>query len=214
MHTIYRWVWAHCKHSLKLFKPYLRHPELRRKYGTKRRACQRELARKRRVEQRPAGCTNRTRYGHWEGDTICGAKNTGRMVTLVERKSGYLLAAWVPDGSMAEFRDAAVHLLLTMPPKFRCSLTLDNGSEMNEFESLERRTSTVVYFAHPYHAWERGTNENTNGLLRQFFPKGSDFSLITPARLDRAVNLLNTRPRKRLNAETPAERLRKLGVAI
>jgi IS30 family transposase len=214
LHTIYRWLWNHGKQALALFKPYLRHPAMRRKYGTKRRERQRELARKRWIEQRPKSATNRSRYGHWEGDTVCGAKNSGRLVTLVERKSGYLLAAFVPDGSMASFRDAATQLLQTIPPPFRRTLTLDNGSEMNEFEVIERQTGTTIYFAHPYHSWERGTNENTNGLLRQFFPKGSDFTGTTKEQVDLAVHLLNTRPRKRLNAETPAERLGRLGVAI
>lgn len=166
LHTIYRWIWGHGKLSLRNFRPYLRHPSLRRRYGTKRREQQRELAKKRWIEQRPKGATNRSRYGHWEGDTICGAKNSGRLVTLVERKSGYLLAAHVTDGNMASFRDAASSLLMRLPPYIRHTLTLDNGSEMNDFESLERRTGTTIYFAHPYHSWERGTNENTIGLLR------------------------------------------------
>lgn len=214
LHTIYRWIWGHGKQSLSLFRAYLRHPKLRRRYGTKRREQQREYAKKRWIEQRPSGATNRSRYGHWEGDTVCGAKNTGRLVTLVERKSGYLLAAFVSDGSMVSFREAAVTLLLTIPLHLRRSLTLDNGSEMNEFEAIERRTHTTVYFAHPYHSWERGTNENTNGLLRQFFPKGSVFTGTTKEQVDLAVHLLNTRPRKRLHAETPAQRLEKRGVAI
>jgi IS30 family transposase len=214
LHTIYRWIWSHSKQGVALLRPYLRHPERRRKYGTKRREQQRELTKKRWIEQRPAGATNRSRYGHWEGDTVCGAKNTGRLVTLVERKSGYLLAAFVPNGSMDSFRDAAVALLMTLPTQLRHTLTLDNGREMNEFEAIERRTGVAVYFAHPYHSWERGTNENTNGLLRQFFPKGSVFTGTTKQQVDRAVTLLNTRPRKRLNAETPEQRLRKLGIAI
>ena len=208
-HTIYRWIWSHGRAALATIRPYLRHPKLRRKYGTKRREQQRELAKKRWIEERSAGCTNRSRYGHWEGDTVLGAKGSGRLVTLVERKSGYLLAALIPDGHMASFRDAAVALLDGLPDKLKCSLTLDNGKEMNEYESIERRTGLTVYFAHPYHSWERGTNENTNGLLRQFFPKGSDFSLLTQTDVDHAVHMLNTRPRKRLNAETPAERLKR-----
>lgn len=214
LHTIYRWLWSHERRSLVEFRVYLRHPKLRRRYGTKRREQQRELAKKRWIEQRPKGATNRSRYGHWEGDTVCGAKNSGRLVTLVERKSGYLLAAYIPDGTMASFRDATVQLLSQLPSRLRRSLTLDNGSEMNEFEAIERRADTTVYFAHPYHSWERGTNENTNGLLRQFFPKGSSFAGMTQQQVDLAVQLLNTRPRKRLNAETPEQRLRRLGIAI
>jgi IS30 family transposase len=111
LHTIYRWIWSHGKGSLALLRRFLRHPKLRRKYGTKRREKQRELKKKQWIEERPKGATNRTRYGHWEGDTVLGAKNSGRIVTLVERKSGYLLAALIPDGSMASFREATVTLL-------------------------------------------------------------------------------------------------------
>lgn len=211
-HTIYRWIWSHTKQSLKRLRRFLRHPQMRRKYGTKRRQLQREATKKRRIEERPLGALNRSRYGHWEGDTVCGSKNSGRLVTLVERKSGYLLAAYIPNGTMSEFRDAAVRLLLQLPEQLRLSLTLDNGSEMNEYESLERRTGTTIYFAYPYHSWERGSNENTNGLLRQFFPKGSEFTDVTKEQVDLAANLLNTRPRKRLNAETPKERLEKRGL--
>ena len=214
LHTIYRWIWRHTKASVDSIRHLLRHPKLRRRYGTKRREQQREAAKKRRIEERPAGARNRSRYGHWEGDTVCGAKNSGRLVTLVERRSGYLLAAYVSDGSMASFRDATVRLMHSLPERLRRTLTLDNGSEMNEFEAIERCTRATVYFAHPYHSWERGTNENTNGLLRQFFPKGSDFTGTTKQQVDLAVNLLNTRPRKRLHGYTPADRLKKLGVAI
>jgi len=206
-HTIYRWIWNHGQAALAALRPFLRHPKLRRKYGTKRREQQRELAKKRWIEERPTGCSNRSRYGHWEGDTVLGAKGTARIVTLVERKSGYVLAALIPDGTMASFRNAAVGLLNGLPERLKHSLTLDNGREMNEYESLEKRTGMAVYFAHPYHSWERGTNENTNGLLRQFFPKGSDFSLLAQADVGRAVGMLNTRPRKRLDAETPEQRL-------
>lgn len=208
-HTIYRWIWNHTKAGLAGLRRFLRHPKLRRKYGTKRREQQRETAKKRWIEERPTGCLNRSRYGHWEGDTVLGAKGSGRLVTLVERRSGYLLAAYIPDGHMASFRDAAVRLLNSLPERLRRTLTLDNGSEMNEFEAIERRTDMNVYFAHPYHSWERGSNENTNGLLRQFFPKGSDFTGTTKEQVDLAVNLLNTRPRKRLRGETPEERLKK-----
>ncbi len=209
LHTIYRWIWSHTKTGLELIRKFLRHPVMRRKYGTKRREQRREATKKHWIEERPKGAHNRSRYGHWEGDTVLGAKNSGRLVTLVERKSGYLLSAYIPDGSMVAFRDVSVQLLQQLPPRLRRSLTLDNGKEMNEFEAIARRTGMDIYFAHPYHSWERGTNENTNGLLRQFFPKGSDFTGTTKEQVDLAVNLLNTRPRKRLRGETPAERLKK-----
>lgn len=184
-HTIYRWLWRHVKVAkLRLF---LRHPKLRRKYGTKRREKQRELLKKNWIEKRPKGATNRTHYGHWEGDTVVGAKATGAIVTLVERKSGYLLAGYVPRNTMYNFRVTTTGLMSRLPLNLRRSLTLDNGSEMNDFEVLEQRTGLSIYFAHPYHSWEQGTNENTNGLLRQYFPKGSSFTDLDLVKLDRAV---------------------------
>jgi IS30 family transposase len=211
-HTIYRWLWQHTK--VAGLRQFLRHPRLRRKYGTKRRAKQRELLKKRWIDSRPKVINNRRTYGHWEGDTVVGAKTTGAIVTLVERRSGYLLAGYVPRNTMVNFRVVATNLLNELPAKLRLSLTLDNGSEMNDYETLEKHTGAVIYFAQPYHSWERGTNENTNGLLRQYFPKGSYFTDLDQAKLDRAVHLINTRPRKRHHGETPAQLLKKLGIAI
>lgn len=124
---------------------------------------------------------------------------------MVERKSGYLRAFLVPNGSSRVFATEAAAALSGVPDKYIQTITLDNGTEMQSYELLERLTPLQVYFAYPYHSWERGTNENTNGLLRQYFPKRSDLGKITQQELDRAVNLLNTRPRKRLNYRTPAE---------
>ena len=145
-------------------------------------------------------------YGHWEGDIMVSCQGIpGRIGTLVERKSGYLVAFLLPNGESRGFATAAAKALQKIPKKYLQTMTLDNGSEMQSYEVLERLTPLSVYFAHPYHSWERGTNENTNGLLRQYFPKGSDLGLATQAQLDRAVTLLNTRPRKRLGYRTPAE---------
>lgn len=144
-----------------------------------------------------------------------GKDNTGYLVTLVERKSGYALVGHISRATKEAFRQKTEELLSPLPGHLKRSLTLDNGTEMADFEALERHTKATVYFAHPYHSWERGSNENFNGLLRQFFPKGSDFSAITNKQVDLAVNLLNTRPRKRHGYVSPAELLKPyLGVAI
>ena len=129
-------------------------------------------------------------------------------MTLVERKSGYALVGHIPKATKENFRRKTEKLLTPLPGHLKRSLTLDNGSEMNDYEELENHMSTPVYFAHPYHSWERGSNENFNGLLRQFFPKGSDFSRITAKQIDLAVNLLNTRPRKRHGYRSPEQLLR------
>lgn len=213
--TVYRWLWAQPKAFLVDIWQFLRHPRLRRKYGTKRREKQRELQKKHWIESRPDTANERLFYGHWEGDTVHGNRHSGYLVTLVERKSGYALVGHIPQNTKVAFRQCTERLLAVLPGHLRRSLTLDNGSEMNEYEELERHTGMTVYFAHPYHAWERGSNENFNGLLRQFFPKSRDFRSITEEELDLAVKLLNTRPRKRHGYKSPAELLGPyMGVAI
>lgn len=138
---------------------------------------------------------------------VSGGSGTrpGRIGTLVERKSGYLRAFLLPNGESQGFARGAATVLATIPVRYLRTMTLDNGTEMQSYELLERLTPLRVFFAFPYHSWERGTNENTNGLLRQYFPKGSDLGLVTQEQLDLVVQLLNTRPRKRLGYRTPAK---------
>jgi len=213
--TVYRWLWQQSKQFIESMWQYLRHKKIRRKYGTRRREKQRELQKKRWIDTRPKGVDNRSRYGHWEGDTVRGYSHSGYLVTHVERKSGYLLAGLIPKSTKDNFRVCTEKLFETIQDKSKLTLTLDNGTEMNGYEELEKNTSITVYFAHPYHSWERGTNENTNGLLRQFFPKTRDFSTITQNELDHAVKLINTRPRKRHNYRSPEQLFKKkLNVAI
>jgi len=213
--TVYRWLWEQSKDFLASMWQFLRHRKLRRKYGTKRREQQRELQKKRWIDERPQTVHDRLFFGHWEGDTVHGNKHSGYLVTLVERKSGYALVGHIPQNTKEGFRQCVEQLLAPLPGHLKRSLTLDNGSEMNDYEELERHTRMPVYFAHPYHSWERGSNENLNGLLRQFFPKYRDFSSISKQELDLAVTLLNTRPRKRHGYKSPAELLKPyLGVAI
>lgn len=213
--TVYRWLWSQPKAFMQSMWRFLRHKKLRRKYGTKRREQQRELQKKRWIDDRPQTIDDRLFFGHWEGDTVRGKDNSGYLVTLVERKSGYALVGHIPKATKEAFRIKTEKLLSPLPGHLKRSITLDNGTEMADFEELEKHTKARVYFAHPYHSWERGSNENFNGLLRQFFPKGSDFSTITSKQVDLAVNLLNTRPRKRHGYQSPAELIEPyLGVAI
>jgi IS30 family transposase len=213
--TVYRWLWAQSQAFLASMRPFLRHPKLRRKYGTKRREHQRELLKKRWIDERPTTVNERLFYGHWEGDTVHGNRHSGYLVTLVERKSGYALVGLIPKATKTQFRRCVERLLEPLPSHLKRSLTLDNGSEMADYEILERQANMPVYFAHPYHSWERGSNENLNGLLRQFFPKTRDFRTITKQELDLAVKLLNTRPRKRHGYVSPCELLKPyLAVAV
>lgn len=168
------------------------------------------LATPRNIACRPKHIESRKTYGHWEGDTVHGAGKTGYIATFVERKSGYLVAAILPTYAYnsSGFAAATAACMSQIPPKYRKTLTLDNGPEMKCAETIERKTGTTVYYANPYHSWERGTNENTNGLLRYFFPKKSSFAALTQDELDLAVMLINTRPRKRLNWRTPQQMLK------
>jgi len=167
------------------------------------------------IEGRPAVVDRRSRFGDWEGDTIVGANRRGGAVTLVERKSGYLLLGKVPTLQAATVRQTAAALYRTTPPKLRKTLTLDNGKEFAEHERLTEEAALKIYFAKPYCAWQRGTNENTNGLVRQFFPKGTDLVGIPNHCFTKVQQLLNDRPRKRLGYRTPNEVLAsRLKVAI
>ena len=157
------------------------------------------------IEGRPAVVDRRGRYGDWEGDTVVGRWRRGGAVTLVERKSGYLLMGRVVNLRAATVRQSATRLYRTTPPTVRKTLTLDNGKEFAEHQELARETSLKIYFAKPYCAWQRGSNEHTNGLIRQFFPKGTDLAGIPEHRFTKVQHLLNNRPRKRLGYQTPLE---------
>ncbi len=170
-----------------------------------RAAYRQRISLKRDIETRPIQARRRTECGHWEGDTIVGTDRKVRILTQVDRRSGYLAAAVLPDSSAASVR-VGTNATLGNIARSKClTLTLDNGHEFTEWDLLEKDTGVTVYFAKPYHSWERGTNENTNGLLRHYFPKKSSFATLTPRALSRAVARLNHRPRRRLGYLTPHE---------
>jgi IS30 family transposase len=158
----------------------------------------------------------RHRFGDWESDTVEGSKSRGGLLaTHVERKSGFVCVAKLANKRADAFTAGTIRVLQDFPPSLRRTMTADNGVEFAHFKRLEVALGLKVYFAHPYAAWERGSNENTNGLLREFFPKGSDFSTISHQAVVRAAALLNHRPRKRLQFRSPAEVLAKIqGVAL
>jgi len=156
------------------------------------------------IEDRPAIVERRKRLGDWEVDTILGKRQGRAIVTLTERKSRFTLVALAERQSSAEVRSQICRLLL--PYKGRIyTLTSDHGKEFAEHEQIAKTLGLSFYFAHPYSAWERGTNENTNGLLRQYFPKYSSFEGITDAQLEAVMQKLNHRPRKTLGFRTPFE---------
>ncbi len=228
--TIYDWIYQFRKDLKKHLRHIHGYRHSRQYYLNKKK---RKLKQKQKsIERRPKHIEKRNRIGHWEGDTVLGSKNgaTGRIGTLAERKTGYFLAFKIDALTKTEklldiidlevqrkttsfkFADGCTRVFQeSIKPKYTKTLTLDNGSENANYEWIERDNNLDVYFAHPYRSWERGTNENTNGLLRQFFPKGISFTNLTQKEIDKAVKLINNRPRKRLGWLTPKEVMQRAG---
>jgi IS30 family transposase len=154
------------------------------------------------IEDRPAIVEKRSRLGDWEADTIIGKNHRQAIVSIVERKSGFTLIRKVERKTALAVGGAMIDLLKPYCKKVH-TITSDNGKEFAQHEIVAKKLKADFYFAHPYASWERGTNENTNGLIRQYFPKNRDFTTITQKEIDKAMNRLNNRPRKRLGYKTP-----------
>lgn len=196
--TIYRYL------AKGLFPKISRKTHLRRKGKRKypRASCYNTIQPDRLIPQWPEEIKNRSRIGDWEGDTVYGGIGKGLLVTQVDRKSRYLKASLLEKRDAELTKKVIIEMLSDMPVK---SISLDNGSEFSEFRELEKALNTEVYFAEPHKPWQRGTNENTNDILRFFFPKGCDFHSIEQETVDAVVELINNRPRKCLGWLSPAE---------
>ena len=201
--TIYRFVWydrcnggylhTHLRQARKKWRKRYRSDDSR---GV--------LPGKRHISERPPGAENRSRFGHWEIDTVMGARDTHCIVTLVERKSGITIIGKLAARTTAELNRRVAKLAQREERPF-FTITADNGTEFHAYEQLEQTIGTCFYFATPHHSWERGSNENTNGLIRQYLPKGKTMAQLTQRDCDAIARKLNTRPRKRLGYKTPEQ---------
>ncbi len=198
---IYQHIWADKRHGGTLYT-HLRQSNKKRKkqYGSKDKRGQ--IRNRVSIDERPAIVAEKTRIGDWEIDTVIGQNHQGALVTLVDRVSKFTLIKKVASKHAEVVTEATILLLQPYLDK-TLTITADNGKEFAGHETIKERLNADVYFAHPYHSWERGLNENTNGLIRQYFTKGSSFESITDDEVEGVMNKLNHRPRKTLNFKTP-----------
>lgn len=202
--TIYRWAYIAASLGGRSYH-HLRRGRIRRRPQTRYNKGKRFFPGRVGIAERPEIVATRSRFGDWEADLVAASFGKSALVSCVERKSRYVLAAKVEDKTAASFNTALTAQLAVVPVEFRCTLTVDNGSEMAGFKELEAATAMRVYFADPRSPWQRGANENSNGLLRQYFPRGSNFRKVTEEAVRKAVERLNNRPRKCLGYRTPTE---------
>jgi len=162
------------------------------------------LGGKRHLSERPSGAENRSRVGHWEIDTVYGSVTKDCILTLVERKTGYTVIGKLKNRTNDEVNRKIIQIIRSLGTKIK-TITADNGTEFHGYKDVEKETGVKFYFATPYHSWERGTNENTNGLIRQYLPKRTCMAFLTQRECDSIANQLNNRPRKRYDFKTPLE---------
>jgi IS30 family transposase len=201
--TIYQYIWRD-KAAGGLLWRHLRQSNKRRRKRYNAYDSRGRLAGKRNISERPKIVETRRTRDHVEIDTVVSRVSKDCIVTIVERKSGYVLIGKLKDRTTRSLNQRCIKLLHREPAKFK-TITADNGTEFHRYPEIEKATNTEFYFANPHHSWERGTNENTNGLIRQYIPKGTSMKDLTQAQCDRIAKKLNTRPRKRHGFKTPEE---------
>jgi IS30 family transposase len=202
--TIYRYVWADRARGGHLHR-HLRCAAKKRRKRYGRYDSRGRLAGKRHISERPAAVESRQAIGHWEIDTVMGVGNDHCVVTLVERATGYVLIGKLAARRAEDLVRRAIQLVRRYPEKFK-TITADNGTEFHSYQKIEQATELEFFFATPHHAWERATNENTNGLIRQYLPKRQSMAGVTQWDCNRIARSLNSRPRKRYDFRTPEER--------
>ncbi len=201
--TIYRHIWRDKKAGGLLYT-HLRTARKRRRKRYGAYDSRGRLADKRMISDRPAEVETRQRVGHWEADTVIGAGSKDCILTLVERKTGLVLIGKLADRTANSLRQRIVRLIHRHPGKYE-TVTTDNGTEFHDYHRIEKLTGMTFYFARPYHSWERGSNENANGLIRQYLPKGMSMAGLSQQQCNSIARKLNQRPRKRLGFRTPLE---------
>ena len=204
--TIYQYIWRDKRKGGDLYRRLRQRPKYRKRYGTYEKRGR--LAGKRHISERPRAVELRRQLGHWEMDTVSGAGSKHCIVTLVERASGCTLIGKLANHTTAELNRCVIRLIREQQHLFK-TITVDNGTEFHGYKQIESATGVKFYFATPYHAWERGTNENTNGLIRQYLPKRHSMQNITQAQCTEIAQILNNRPRKRFGFRSPLEQLQR-----
>lgn len=187
------------------YRRYLRHSHIQRQHRAAKRQKRGLIPHQVGIEQRPAIAEQKSEIGHWEGDTIIGGNHLGAIATHVDKASKFLVAQVMKDWTAGEMNRVTLAAFEAIPKEQRQTMTFDNGKEFSRHEQLAATLGVQCYFANPYHSWERGLNEHTNGLIRQFFPKGTNFRIVKQHEVDKVVELINHRPRKALGYRTPYE---------
>ena len=201
--TIYRHIWRN-KREGGLLYTHLRGARKRRRKRYRSYDSRGKLAGKRLISERPVSVEKRRQMGHWEIDTVMGTGSRDCIVSLVERKTGFVRIGKLSDRTTASLNRRVIHLIHGDPGAFK-TITADNATEFHDYKGIEERTGATFYFATPHHSWERGSNENANGLIRQYLPKGVSMAAVSQHQCNAIARKLNTRPRKRLGFRTPLE---------
>lgn len=201
--TIYLYIWRDKAAGGHLWT-HLRGAQKKRRKRYRAYDSRGRLADKRSISQRPKSAESKRIKGHWEIDTVMGKGSLDCIVTLVERKTGFAQIGKLKDRTTHSLNKKTISLIRRDPDMYK-TITSDNGTEFHQYKVIERACDTKFYFANPYHSWERGANENLNGLIRQYLPKGTSMANLTQKQCDAIANKLNSRPRKRLGFKTPEE---------
>jgi IS30 family transposase len=202
--TIYQMIYQDYQ-GLGKYQCYLRQGQTKRRRRKGVNSRQGQIPGRIGIEYRPEIADQKIEIGHWESDTMIGANHNGVLVTHVDKASKFMLVGLAKNKTVKEINRVTIQLFSEVKKKHRKTMTFDNGKEFSGHQKLAEKLELSCYFANPYHSWERGLNEHSNGLVRQFFPKGTNFKIVKPEQVKTAVDLINDRPRKSLDYRTPSE---------